>query len=325
MIDLGRLRALRRARQLRHGARRRRRAALHAVGRLAAAGQAGAGDRRPRWSRRTAARLRLTDAGRLLADHAAPGARRGRRGRGRARRAPGHRHRPGHIAVVRHRLPGAAAVRAAPARRPTTRSWPPAWSSATRTRRSTRCVRGRVDLAVLDDWPEVALRPARRASTTSSWASTSPTWSCRPATGWRGGRPVRAGAGPRRAVDRRAAGRHLPRVAAAGAARASQPDFLVGEFETQMTLVAAGLGVAMSPGWPGRRCRTGCGWCRYGRRRPAGWWWPGARPRRPARGPAAAVDGAAPTRRRLSGGGQRLPRIRSASAELHVDRGAGSR
>lgn len=105
--------------------------------------------------------------------------------------------------------------------------------------------RGHVDLAVLDDWPEVALRYPPEIAYTELGLDVA---DLVVPQGHRlaGGRPVRLAdirdepwiAAPPGAICHEWLLRVLPGV---------RPDFLVGEFETQLTLVAAGLGVAMLP------------------------------------------------------------------------------
>ncbi|GIF72516.1 LysR family transcriptional regulator [Asanoa siamensis] len=106
--------------------------------------------------------------------------------------------------------------------------------------------RGHVDLAVLDDWPEAALTWPPGIATTELGLDVAdlvvPS-----------GHRLASAAGPVRRDQLRGERwiaappgaicyewlmRVLPGV---------EPDFLVGEFETQLTLVAAGLGVAMLP------------------------------------------------------------------------------
>ena len=105
--------------------------------------------------------------------------------------------------------------------------------------------RGHVDLAVLDDWPEVALRyPAgiTHVELGRDVADLVVPAGHRFATG----RQVRlAQAADERWIAAKAGDichewllRVLPGV---------RPDFHVGEFETQLTLIAAGLGIAMIP------------------------------------------------------------------------------
>src|SRR4051812_9008504 len=103
--------------------------------------------------------------------------------------------------------------------------------------------RGHVDLAVLDDWPEVALRyPAGIAHVELGWdvadlvvpaghrlTGTTTLAKCRDE------RWISAKAGD---ICHEWLLRVQPGV---------QPDFHVGEFETQLTLIAAGLGVAIIP------------------------------------------------------------------------------
>ena len=105
--------------------------------------------------------------------------------------------------------------------------------------------RGHVDLAVLDDWPEVALRYPSGITHVEIGRDVAdlivPTGH-RFATG----REVRlAQASDERWISAKAGDichewllRVLPGV---------RPDFHVGEFETQLTLIAAGLGIAMIP------------------------------------------------------------------------------
>ena len=109
-----------------------------------------------------------------------------------------------------------------------------------------RLQRGHVDLAVLDDWPEVALTFPPGITSTELGLDTAdlvvPTGH-RLATS---SAPVHRDqlhgerwiAAPPGAICYEWLMRVLPGV---------EPDFLVGEFETQLTLVAAGLGVAMLP------------------------------------------------------------------------------
>src|SRR3954447_17133629 len=103
--------------------------------------------------------------------------------------------------------------------------------------------RGHVDMAVLDDWPEAALRyPAGIAHVPLGWdvadlivpSGHRLTGSTTLAKA-RGERWISAKAGD---ICHEWLLRVLPGV---------QPDFHVGEFETQLTLIAAGLGVAMIP------------------------------------------------------------------------------
>jgi DNA-binding transcriptional LysR family regulator len=103
--------------------------------------------------------------------------------------------------------------------------------------------RGHVDLAVLDDWPEVALRyPAGITHVTLGWdvadlivphghrvAGSTTLAKCRDE------RWIAAKAGD---ICHQWLMRVLPGV---------QPAFHVGEFETQLTLIAAGLGIAVIP------------------------------------------------------------------------------
>jgi DNA-binding transcriptional LysR family regulator len=103
--------------------------------------------------------------------------------------------------------------------------------------------RGHVDLAVLDDWPEAALRyPAGVAHVELGWdlvdlvvpsghrlRGTTTLAKCR---------DERWIAAPVGDICHEWLIRVLPGV---------QPDFHVGEFETQMTLIAAGLGIAVIP------------------------------------------------------------------------------
>lgn len=109
-----------------------------------------------------------------------------------------------------------------------------------------RLQRGHVDLAVLDDWPEVALTFPPGITSTELGLDTAdlvvPTGhrlATSPAPVHRdqlhGERWIAA---PPGAICYEWLMRVLPGV---------EPDFLVGEFETQLTLVAAGLGVAMLP------------------------------------------------------------------------------
>jgi DNA-binding transcriptional LysR family regulator len=105
--------------------------------------------------------------------------------------------------------------------------------------------RGHVDLAVLDDWPEVALRYPTGIAYTALGLDVA---DLVVPSGHRlaSGRPVRLAeirderwiTAPVGAVCHEWLLRVLPGV---------RPDFLVGEFATQLTLVAAGLGVAMVP------------------------------------------------------------------------------
>ena len=103
--------------------------------------------------------------------------------------------------------------------------------------------RGHVDLAVLDDWPEVALRyPAGIAHVELGWdVADLVVPSGHRITGastlakLRDERWISAKAGD---ICHEWLVRVLPGV---------QPDFHVGEFETQLTLIAAGLGVAVIP------------------------------------------------------------------------------
>jgi DNA-binding transcriptional LysR family regulator len=103
--------------------------------------------------------------------------------------------------------------------------------------------RGHVDIAVLDDWPEVALRypdcvtkvqlgedHADLIVPSSHWISDEATLEDARHERWIG---VRAGD-----VCYEYLVRSLPGVV---------PDFQVGEFETQLTLIAAGLGVGLIP------------------------------------------------------------------------------
>jgi DNA-binding transcriptional LysR family regulator len=106
--------------------------------------------------------------------------------------------------------------------------------------------RGHVDLAVLDDWPEAALTWPPGITATELGLDVAdlvvPTGHRLAATAG----PVRRDqlrgerwiAAPPGAICYEWLMRVLPGV---------EPDFLVGEFETQLTLVAAGLGVAMLP------------------------------------------------------------------------------
>ncbi|MBU2665708.1 LysR family transcriptional regulator [Actinoplanes bogorensis] len=103
--------------------------------------------------------------------------------------------------------------------------------------------RGHVDLAVLDDWPEVALRyPAGVAHVELGWDVADlivPSGHRFGATVTlariRGERWIAANQGD---ICHEWLLRVLPGV---------QPDFHVSEFETQLTLIAAGLGVAIIP------------------------------------------------------------------------------
>jgi DNA-binding transcriptional LysR family regulator len=105
--------------------------------------------------------------------------------------------------------------------------------------------RGHVDLAVLDDWPEVALHLPAGITATELGLDVA---DLVVPTGHRlaGVASVRRAqlrderwiAAPPGAICYEWLMRVLPGV---------EPDFLVGEFETQVTLVAAGLGVAMLP------------------------------------------------------------------------------
>jgi DNA-binding transcriptional LysR family regulator len=103
--------------------------------------------------------------------------------------------------------------------------------------------RGHVDLAVLDDWPEVALRyPPGIAHVELGWDLVDLVVP----SGHRFGdsvtlarcRDERWIAAPAGDICHEWLMRVLPGV---------QPDFHVGEFETQLTLIAAGLGVAVIP------------------------------------------------------------------------------
>jgi DNA-binding transcriptional LysR family regulator len=105
--------------------------------------------------------------------------------------------------------------------------------------------RGHVDLAVLDDWPEVPLRyppGVAHAEIGRDFVDLLVPSGHRLA----GGRPVRlAQAKDERWISAKAGDvchewlmRVLPGV---------RPDFHVGEFETQLTLIAAGLGIAVIP------------------------------------------------------------------------------
>ena len=106
-------------------------------------------------------------------------------------------------------------------------------------------VRGRADLAVLDDWPEVSLHyPAGVAYTELGMdvadlvvPATHPLAGAARVTlaEVRGERWISSLPG---AICHDWLLRVLPGI---------EPDFLVGEFETQLTMVAAGLGVAMVP------------------------------------------------------------------------------
>ncbi|WP_030439453.1 LysR family transcriptional regulator [Actinoplanes subtropicus] len=103
--------------------------------------------------------------------------------------------------------------------------------------------RGHVDLAVLDDWPEVALRyPPGIAHVELGWDVADLIVPSGHATA---GTTTLAQLGSERWISAKAGDichewlvRVLPGV---------QPDFHVGEFETQLTLIAAGLGVAIIP------------------------------------------------------------------------------
>ena len=103
--------------------------------------------------------------------------------------------------------------------------------------------RGHVDLAVLDDWPEVALRyPGGVTHVELGWdvadlivPSGHRFGATVGLTRTRGERWIAAKAGD---VCHEWLLRVLPGV---------QPDYHVGEFETQLTLIAAGLGVAIIP------------------------------------------------------------------------------
>lgn len=103
--------------------------------------------------------------------------------------------------------------------------------------------RGHVDLAVLDDWPEAALRfPAGIARTTLGLDVADLVV---PAGHRLTGRVPLAGLRDERWIAAKAGDichewltRVLPGV---------RPDFHVGEFETQLTLIAAGLGIAVIP------------------------------------------------------------------------------
>jgi DNA-binding transcriptional LysR family regulator len=103
--------------------------------------------------------------------------------------------------------------------------------------------RGHVDLAVLDDWPEVALRyPSGITHVELGWDVAD----LIVPTGHRfGASTTLARARDERWIAAKAGDichewllRVLPGV---------QPDFHVGEFETQLTLIAAGLGIAIVP------------------------------------------------------------------------------
>ncbi|MEU8818203.1 LysR substrate-binding domain-containing protein [Actinoplanes sp. NPDC048796] len=103
--------------------------------------------------------------------------------------------------------------------------------------------RGHVDLAVLDDWPEVALRyPSGITHVELGWDVAD----LIVPTGHRfGATTTLATARDERWIAAKAGDichewllRVLPGV---------QPDFHVGEFETQLTLISAGLGVAVIP------------------------------------------------------------------------------
>jgi DNA-binding transcriptional LysR family regulator len=103
--------------------------------------------------------------------------------------------------------------------------------------------RGHVDLAVLDDWPEVALRyPPGIAHVELGWDVAD---LIVPSGHAISGATTLAQLGSERWISAKAGDichewlvRVLPGV---------QPDFHVGEFETQLTLIAAGLGVAIIP------------------------------------------------------------------------------
>jgi DNA-binding transcriptional LysR family regulator len=103
--------------------------------------------------------------------------------------------------------------------------------------------RGHVDLAVLDDWPEAALTyPAGIARISLGWDVAD---LIVPSGHRLTGSTTLAKARDERWISAKAGDichewllRVLPGV---------QPDFHVGEFETQLTLIAAGLGVAMIP------------------------------------------------------------------------------
>ncbi|WP_229075751.1 LysR family transcriptional regulator [Actinoplanes sp. DH11] len=103
--------------------------------------------------------------------------------------------------------------------------------------------RGHVDLAVLDDWPEVALRYPASVSTVQLGLDHADLIvpADHHATGETGLEAVRH----ERWISVRAGDvcyeyliRRLPGIV---------PDFQVGEFETQLTLIAAGLGVGLIP------------------------------------------------------------------------------
>lgn len=103
--------------------------------------------------------------------------------------------------------------------------------------------RGHVDLAVVDDWPEAALHyPPGIARTTLGLdvadllvPKDHPLTGTTKLAGLKGERWISTNAGD---ICHEWLIRVLPGV---------QPDFHVGEFETQLTLIAAGLGVAMIP------------------------------------------------------------------------------
>jgi len=105
--------------------------------------------------------------------------------------------------------------------------------------------RGHVDLAVLDDWPEVALRYP--AGVTHEEIGRDVADLIVP-TGHRfaTGREVRLA----QAADERWISTNVGDICHEWLVRmvpGIRPDFHVGEFETQLTLVAAGLGIAMIP------------------------------------------------------------------------------
>jgi len=189
-------------------------------------------------------RLRLTDAGRVLADHA---------GRVIAALDEAEAALAAHRDTVTGRLEVAAFATACRALLP----YALRRLAAEHPKLTTGLVecnphegldalaRGRVDLAVLDDWPEVALRfpagmayaelgadvadllvPSGHRLARARWVSmpqvVSEPWI----------------SSPPGAICHDWLLRVMPGVV---------PDFYVGEFETQITLVAAGLGVAMVP------------------------------------------------------------------------------
>jgi DNA-binding transcriptional LysR family regulator len=103
--------------------------------------------------------------------------------------------------------------------------------------------RGHVDLAVLDDWPEVALRyPPGIAHVELGWDVADlivPT-----------GHRITGATTLARVRDERWIAAKSVDICHEWLMRALpgvQPDFHVGEFETQLTLIAAGLGVAVIP------------------------------------------------------------------------------